>query len=316
MKPLISNAKLKQLYATMLRCRLLDERTRKLRRLSAKTAPFLRKEAAIVGAALDLRRDDWLLQPQNDLHARLTKGVPLVSILAELRQSRTSRTPAARQPLLASPDGNAFSFPIVSSAANPSAQLNLASGIALALQAAKRGNIVLAFCGDTSHAGQQWHEALGFAALHGLPLLIIEHTQPHAEAPSKGASTSQGKPSAGRASEGNRRQLPEIPVDANDVVAVYRVAYESIHKARHGGGPTLIQAISLPVTEKSGPGDQQKHLDAIARMEDYLATKGLFVPSSKQKIIDSFNRELEAAIGSDNPGLHAVRRKVQSETRK
>jgi len=298
--PLISDAKLRQLYATMLRFRLLDERTRELRRLSDKTAPLFRKEAAIVGAALDLRRDDWLLPLQNDLHGRLIKGVPLVSIFSELRQSKMSRTPSARQPTLAALDRNPSPFHIVPSAANPSAQLNLASGIALALQAKKRGNIVMAFCGDTSDSGQRWQEALNFAGRHCLPLLILGH----AKAPAKAASARKGKPFVSLLSEGNPCELPNIPVDADDVVAVYRVACESIHKARHGGGPTLIQAISFPmsVAGKSGPGDQHKHPDAIARMEDYLAAKRLFSSSWKQKLRDSYNRELDAAIGRDQPG--------------
>ena len=34
--------------------------------------------------------------------------------------------------------------------------------------------------------------------------------------------------------------FPGIIVDGSDVVAVWRVAQESIHRARNGAGPTLI----------------------------------------------------------------------------
>ena len=35
--------------------------------------------------------------------------------------------------------------------------------------------------------------------------------------------------------------FPGITVDGNDIVAVWRVTQESIHRARSGAGPTLIE---------------------------------------------------------------------------
>ena len=110
-------------------------------------------------------------------------------------------------------------------------------------------------------------------------------------------------------SEGHHCELPVIPVDADDIVAIYRVAYESIHKARHGGGPTLIQAISFP-PPPNGIEHSGRHPDAILRMEDYLAAKGLFSPSWKQKLIDSFNRDVDSAIGHTRS---KSRRKVKAK---
>jgi TPP-dependent pyruvate/acetoin dehydrogenase alpha subunit len=166
----------------------------------------------------------------------------------------------------------------------------LASGVALALQAAKKGKLVMAFCGDTSNSGQRWHQALTFAGKHCLPLLVVVH--------GKAASAGNSKTFTSVLSEGHACELPMIPVDADDIVAIYRVAYESIHKARHGGGPTLIQAISFPAPSpsKNGEAHSAKHPDAILRMEDYLAAKGLFSPSWKQKLIDSFNRDVDSAL--------------------
>ena len=42
--------------------------------------------------------------------------------------------------------------------------------------------------------------------------------------------------------------------------------------------------------------ERWKAKDPIANMEKYLTGKGLFTPEWKQEIVDSFNRELEAAI--------------------
>jgi TPP-dependent pyruvate/acetoin dehydrogenase alpha subunit len=288
--PLISDAKLKQLYSTMLQCRLLDERSHMLRGTGRKAAPFFAREAAAVGAALDLRRDDWLAPLQNDVLGKFIKGVPLASIFSEFRQNETRLTSSAQKPAVSALDNNPSPFHIIPSAANPAAQLNLASGVALALQARKSGNIVMAFCGDTSDSGQRWQQALTFAGGRCLPLLVLVQSK----APAKAVSAKKTS-SVSLLSEGNPCELPAIPVDANDVVAIYRVAYESIHKARHGGGPTLIQAISLPYLTDSKAGSR-KAPDAIAKMEGYLAAKGLFSPSWKQKLIDAFNRDVDSAL--------------------
>ena len=288
--PLISDAKLKQLYSTMLQCRLLSERAHERRKIAGKATPFLGAEAATVGVVLDLRRDDWLLPLENDVLGKFVKGVPCGSIFSELRESETSR-PSNKQNKAASVlKTNHSPFRILPSAANPAAQLNLASGVALALQASKSGNIVMAFCGETSDSGRRWQEAITFAGKHCLPLLAVVHAKTSAK-----AMSTKRKPFDSLLSEGSPCELPVIPVDANDVVAIYRVAFESIHKARHGGGPTLIRVISLPQppNSKTSSGDGP---EAISKMEAYLTGKGLFSPSWKQQLIDGFNREMDSAL--------------------
>ena len=148
----------------------------------------------------------------------------------------------------------------------------------------------MAFCGDTSNSGQRWHQALTFAGKHCLPLLVVVH--------GKAASAGNSKTFTSLLSERQHCELPMIPVDADDIVAIYRVASESIHKARHGGGPTLIQAISFPAPSngKEDKAHSRRHSDAILRMEDYLTAKGLFSPSWKQKLIDTLNRDVDSAL--------------------
>jgi hypothetical protein len=64
--------------------------------------------------------------------------------------------------------------------------------------------------------------------------------------------------------------MPVIAVDGNDVVAVYRVAQESIAHARTGSGPTLIVGRVGAWHDDAG-----EHTDPILRMEAYMAAKGL-----------------------------------------
>lgn len=57
--------------------------------------------------------------------------------------------------------------------------------------------------------------------------------------------------------------LPYISVDAHDIVAVYRVAQESIVRTREGGGPAVIELASYNPE------------DPVDKMHRYLTGKGL-----------------------------------------
>jgi TPP-dependent pyruvate/acetoin dehydrogenase alpha subunit len=81
------------------------------------------------------------------------------------------------------------------------------------------------------------------------------------------------------------RGFPAIAVDGNDVVAVYRVATESIAHARRGNGPTLIECMV----------ERSKSHDPIRKMEAYLMRRGLFSKGMKVEIADRFTRQLDAA---------------------
>jgi pyruvate dehydrogenase E1 component alpha subunit len=75
-------------------------------------------------------------------------------------------------------------------------------------------------------------------------------------------------------------------VDGNDVVAVYRVATESIAHARKGNGPTLIECMI----------ERSKAHDPIRKMERYLKRKGLFSREMKFEVINGFTKHLDASI--------------------
>jgi TPP-dependent pyruvate/acetoin dehydrogenase alpha subunit len=93
---LISNEKLQQMYSAMLKCRILEAHARDLR-----GRPTLRgKEAAAVGATIDLQPDDALVFPANAAVGGFLKGASLSSLFAQLRP-RTARRSGKPQPVQA-----------------------------------------------------------------------------------------------------------------------------------------------------------------------------------------------------------------------
>lgn len=252
---IISNEKLLQLYAAMLKCRALEERVRTLfprNKLTGKRSSVSR-EAVAVGAALDLLPEDTIAASPRDFIVNYIQGEPLDTIFARL---------CAR-------------------AACPStaAQFKRASNAAQANRKAQNGKIAVAF----SSIGSGFSPAaLKVAGDQRLPILFVRQTRLPAEPP-------RGKKQTGAAEiAAEARGIPVIPVDGNDVVAVYRVSTEAITHARKGNGPTLIDCIFESLQAQ----------DPLLKMGTYLTRKGLFSDEWKRQVAAAFTRELDEAVAA------------------
>ncbi|HUY80899.1 MAG TPA: thiamine pyrophosphate-dependent enzyme [Acidobacteriaceae bacterium] len=132
-------------------------------------------------------------------------------------------------------------------------QLATATGDALRHKLENRGSVAVVF--TTLAEPRAMRSVFSAAAQQSLPVLyILEGGTPSADV-------------CGR--------IPVMRVDAADTVAVYRVAYESIHRAREGGGPTILECAPWPGDEDAEP---------LARLEHYLAAKKLFRRDWKQRL--------------------------------
>jgi TPP-dependent pyruvate/acetoin dehydrogenase alpha subunit len=298
---LISNDKLRQLYSTMLKCRTLEERARVLFKQSKFTGNYyaaVGQEAASVGTAIDLRVEDTVGPSHRDFISGFIKGAPLDKMFCHLfargnspDKGRSSPAHFGYQPLN-----------VITPASTIAAQLNIATGVALANKMKKNDNIAIAYSGDGSTSLGFWHEALNFAGVHDLPIVFVCQNNLWAESVNLQFQTKVPDISVKAASYG----FPGITVDGNDVVAVYRVAQEAIARARRGQGPTLIECKTyrwyghseIDPAKYRDPEEVErwKAKDPIAGMEKYLTGKGLFTAAWKQEIVDGFNKELDAAI--------------------
>jgi TPP-dependent pyruvate/acetoin dehydrogenase alpha subunit len=251
---LISSEKLLQLCATMVKCRKLAERAHALfphGKLDINAA--IGQEAAAVGVAIDLLPEDTVAAAPRDLIVNFIHGEPLNMLFARL----SSRA--------AQPD-----------------QFQLATGAALAHKTAKNGRIAVAFSSDDSASSGLWREALAQAGALQLPILFVCPAQLSPVPLHRKQQTGGG----GEKIPARVCGFPCIPVDGNDVVAVYRVATEAIAHARKGNGATLIECSF----------DRSTAHDPILKMEAYLTRKGLFSVGWKRKVAAGFTRELNAAV--------------------
>jgi pyruvate dehydrogenase E1 component alpha subunit len=238
---IISNEKLRQLYISMVKCRLLEERLR-ARASQGSLDALTGHEAAAVGVLAGLLPEDAVAAAPGNLIVRFLQNEIQGKALEEL---------LARG---AEPDF--------------ATQLKLTFRAAQANKTAKNGKIATVFSNwDNGFPA----EDLKRASAHQLPVLFVSLTSVLSEA-----------------GGGQGYDVPVIPVDGSDVVAVYRVATESITHARKGNGPTRIECVFLP---------SEAH-DPILKMEAYLTRKGLFREEWKREEVTNLTRKLDAVVAA------------------
>jgi TPP-dependent pyruvate/acetoin dehydrogenase alpha subunit len=259
---LISDEKFRQLYALLLKYSLLGERFNSA--LADSAEGVQRQAAAAVGIALDLELEDTVVLTPGSFVANFVKGVPVRAMWNHQHANGAS-------------GGTAFSYPaanvLTPDSSTVSAQVGLATGAALANKLARNRKVAVVFVEDNTAALKGCKEALELAAAHKLPILYVIGKAPEVK------------------HEDDLKEIgelfPAIVVDTHDVVAVYRVAHESIARVRGGGGPALIAC--MPYSLNGAP------LSAVASMERYLTRKELFSDRWKREVIAEFNREMDAA---------------------
>jgi pyruvate dehydrogenase E1 component alpha subunit len=121
------------------------------------------------------------------------------------------------------------------------AHLPVAAGAAWSAQVRGTEQVAVCFFGDGATNIGAFHEALNFAAVWKLPVVFVCENNQYMEYTPIRSVTAVEHPAADRAAAYG---LERIVVDGNDADAVYRKARESIGKARGGGGPSLIEAMT------------------------------------------------------------------------
>lgn len=215
-----------------------------------------------VAAALHatLWPSDLLLLPQ--------KGAGSLRILRELA-FQSDATPPSR-------DLAAGVLPLPKSEA---AAVAFALGTAAAAAHAGKGTLVCVLVPATASFGAvpsptrrtaprdwtgaaTWAEAAHVAALLALPLLLVQDYVGRMPSPPADALPAHLAPAP---------LYPSIPVDREDALAIYRVAYECSTRARDGLGPSHLACIPFKLR-----GQPAETTDTLARLEAMLRRRGAF----------------------------------------
>jgi TPP-dependent pyruvate/acetoin dehydrogenase alpha subunit len=285
---LISDEKLIALYANLLKCRMVEQRLANGGGAHRDYSSSRGHEAGTVGVAIDLSSDDAMCSPDHGIVTGFQKDPPIEAVLLlSGAHGLTGRFRIGSQSR--SLNGNGASPGMAKT------HTQTAIGAALASKTSKNGRIAVVF--GNNGASELWNEALHIASLHALPMIFVNHEQ-RKRSPAAGTPAN---PKTNQRANPETPWFPDIVVDSNDVVAVYRVANEAISRARLGRGPTLIECqpfrlIGRTTGEGNRSGTSRRTLDPISNMETYLRRKGLFQRQLRDDILAGFTKELNATL--------------------
>lgn len=236
------------------------------------------QEAAQIGAVACLRKTDWLFPQYREIGAFLLRGITPGQMGAVWRGSWHG--------------GRGFTARCCAPVSIPIGTQTLhAVGAAMAAQRLGEDSVTVAFIGDGATSEGDVHESLNLAAVFATPCVF--YVQNNHWAISVPVSRQVAGPSI--AHRAAAYGMPGIRVDGNDVLACYAVMADAARRARAGGGPTLIEAITYrmgPHTTSDDPTRYrpQSELDAwaardpIARYRSYLQRLGLWSDRLEQRV--------------------------------
>ncbi|HYV77695.1 MAG TPA: thiamine pyrophosphate-dependent dehydrogenase E1 component subunit alpha [Streptosporangiaceae bacterium] len=285
------------LYRAMTRIRQFEKRAHDLflqNLVKGTTHLGTGQEAVAAGVAQAMRPDDYTFVTYRGHNHVLARGTPMTPVMAELlgRENGLMRGKGGSMHLLDVSKGVLGSYAIVG------AQLVIANGAAWSAQYRGTSQVIVCFFGDGATNIGAFHEALNLAAVWALPVVFICENNQYMEYTPIETVTAVKHPAADRApAYGLSPQL----VDGNDVEAVYATAAAAIEKARGGGGPSLIEALtyrhgghSRADPGKYRPADEVSEWlarDPIPAYRQVLISRGV-----DGAVLDEIDAEAKAAV--------------------
>jgi len=255
-------------------------------------------EATAVASAYALQKHDYLFPMHRDLGAHLVKGQTLRNIFLQQLGRDESLTRGR--------DGTGHyadpSLRIYGNVSHLAAMIPMAVGVALAAKLRKERAVVLNYIGDGGSNVGDFHEGLNMAAVMRLPfVLIIENNQFAYSTPTvrQSAAARFSDRAAGYG-------IPGVTVDGTDPRAVYAACAAAFDRARDGGGPTLIESVTMRMHGHSASDDasyvpaalleQWKARDPIVQFEKLLLGRNVLTPELISREEERIHREIDAAV--------------------
>jgi pyruvate dehydrogenase E1 component alpha subunit len=217
-----------------------DEKLRRAIRTGRLVTPYYSprgQEVISAAYAASLSDEDYVVTIYRGVHDQLAKGLPLKLLWAEYAGRLTGSCKGKGGPMhITYPEkGIMVTTGIVGSG------IPIANGLGLASLQNKDGRVTVTCFGDGASNIGAFHEGLNMAAVWKLPVVFICQNNLYGEH-SAYALTTSARQIADRAIG---YAMPGVRVNGNDPVEMWQAARDAIDRARSGGGPTLIEAMTF-----------------------------------------------------------------------
>ncbi|MCC4116157.1 pyruvate dehydrogenase (acetyl-transferring) E1 component subunit alpha [Aromatoleum toluclasticum] len=280
------------LYRAMQLTRAFDTKAIALQR-TGKIGTFasaLGQEAIGIGIAGAMRKEDVLVPSYRDHAAQFMRGVTMTeSLLYWGGDERGSNFAVPRE-----------DFPICVPIGT---QVCHAAGVAYAFKLRKEARVAACFLGDGATSKGDFYEALNFAAVWRAPLVVVINNNQWAISVPREQQTATPTLAQKAIAAG----IEGVQVDGNDVIAVHDAARKAMDKARAGGGPSLIEAISYRLGDHTTADDATRYRDPdvvqqqwanepIRRLRNYLARIGAWDQEKEESLLKECTDRINAAV--------------------
>jgi 2-oxoisovalerate dehydrogenase E1 component alpha subunit len=275
----LSDDQLRDFYRDLVVVRRIDVEGTNLQRQGhlGIWAPLLGQEAAQVGSAAALGPDDHVFPSYREHGVAYCRGLDIVKVFELFRGvSLAGWDPAEHNVGL-------YTIPI-------GTQVLHATGYAIGAKWDGAELVVVAYFGDGATSEGDTNEAFNFAAVNSAPVVFF--CQNNQWAISVPLNKQLAVPVYRRAAGFG---FPGVQVDGNDVLAVYAVTKVAAERAREGGGPTLVEALTYRLGAHTTTDDPTRYRtkdelemwtsrEPVGRYKAFLEKAGLWSDELEQEV--------------------------------
>jgi pyruvate dehydrogenase E1 component alpha subunit/2-oxoisovalerate dehydrogenase E1 component alpha subunit len=293
--------KQRELYRFMLLTRRLEETLVNLYRQGKVVGAVYRslgQEATAVGTAYALGPEDYLAPMIRNLGSMLTRGVQPVETI---RQYMAKGDGPSLGKDLNNHFGDIAGRHMVAPISVLGSLIPVMGGIALGGRMRGENIVALTYIGDGGVSTGEFHEALNFAAVNKLALVLVAENNGYAYSTptdKQMAVDSVVEKAAGYGVAGEK-------VDGNDALAVYEATRRAVERGRAGEGPTLLEAMTFRMRGHAEHDDQRyvpKELleewagrDPVDRYQATLLERKIVTAGDLEAMEQEIHDELDAA---------------------
>jgi pyruvate dehydrogenase E1 component alpha subunit len=278
--PSFDRNELLRIYRAMVLTRKLDERMLAMQRQGemGTFAPGFGQEATQIGQVYPLTSTDWYSPSYRSFGAQLWRGWTIEGLLLLWFGFFEG---------FEVPEGvNDLPFSIVIGS-----QVPVATGLGMAIRAKGEDGVAVVNFGDGASSQGAVNEALNFAAVYQSPVIFVCENNGYAI--SVPASKQAGISEFAR--RGPAFGMPAVRVDGNDILAMIHATQQATDRARSGGGPTFIEAVTYRMRHHTTADDPTVYRDEaeverwqrfcpIARFEKYLEANGVLTDGMAEAV--------------------------------
>jgi 2-oxoisovalerate dehydrogenase E1 component alpha subunit len=288
------HAELVALYRAMVLARRFDAKAVALQRTGrlGTFATALGQEAVPIGVASAMRAEDVLLPSFREHGAQLWRGVsPVELFLFWGGDERGSDFGATRE-----------DFPVCVPVGTHAPH---AVGVALAFKLRREKRVAVCVFGDGATSKGDVAEALNVAGVWQLPVVFVINNNRWAIS----LPIAQQTAAETLAQKAIAAGIDGEQVDGNDVIAVREVVGRAIAKARSGGGPHLIEALTYRLGDHTTADDASRYRsgaevsahwaeEPIARLRNYLVAAQIWAKADEEELLAEITLTIERAAGA------------------